>query len=129
MESLDMKVIVNWMDSYLEEFEASEVRFGSDLLWMRLSNGSNRHIPTRQVRLMEMTIKDNLPIIEECNIKVTIRWFDGYLREFKCCEFRFGTDNLYLKLTKSTAIYIPSRQVRWYSSNPESHENVKETSC
>lgn len=43
-------VTVRWFDGYLEEFEATEVRFGSDLLWMRLSNGKNRHIPLRTVR-------------------------------------------------------------------------------
>ena len=26
-------VTVRWFDGYLEEFEATEVRFGSDLLW------------------------------------------------------------------------------------------------
>jgi hypothetical protein len=47
-----MKTIVNvrWNDGYLEMFEVSEVRFGSDLLWMRLLDGNNRHIPLRQVR-------------------------------------------------------------------------------
>lgn len=44
------KVTVRWFDGYLEEFECSEVRFGSDLLWMRLVNSQNRHIPLRQVR-------------------------------------------------------------------------------
>jgi len=44
------KVTVRWFDGYLEDFEATEVRFGSDLLWMRLSNKTNRHIPLRQVR-------------------------------------------------------------------------------
>ena len=39
--------MVGW---YLEEFECSEVRFGSDLLFLRLESGSNRHIPLRQVR-------------------------------------------------------------------------------
>jgi hypothetical protein len=44
--------IVNarWFDGYLETFEATEVRFGSDLLWMRLKKGDNRHIPLRSVR-------------------------------------------------------------------------------
>jgi len=46
----DIKVNVRWFDGYLEEFEATEVRFGSDLLWMHLKNGSNRHVPLRQVR-------------------------------------------------------------------------------
>lgn len=44
------KVHVRWWDGYLETFEVEEVRFGSDLLWMRLSSGQNRHIPLRQVR-------------------------------------------------------------------------------
>lgn len=45
-----IKVNVRWNDGYLEVFDCSEVRFGSDLLWMRLSDGDNRHIPLRQVR-------------------------------------------------------------------------------
>lgn len=48
-------VNVRWYDGYLEELEATEVRFGSDLLWMRLENGSNRHIPLRQVRWFSVT--------------------------------------------------------------------------
>lgn len=43
-------VNVRWFDGYLERFECTEVRFGSDLLWMRLNDGDNRHIPTREVR-------------------------------------------------------------------------------
>ena len=38
-------VNVRWADGYLETFEATEVRFGSHLLWLRLADGSNRHIP------------------------------------------------------------------------------------
>ncbi len=44
------QVFVRWNDGYLEEFEVDEVRFGSDLLWLRLKDGVNRHIPLRQVR-------------------------------------------------------------------------------
>jgi len=40
-------VAVRWNDGMMERFECSEVRFGSDLLWMRLSDGGNRHIPYR----------------------------------------------------------------------------------
>jgi len=43
-------VNVRWFDGYLESFECQEVRFGSDLLWMRLSDNGNRHIPLREVR-------------------------------------------------------------------------------
>jgi hypothetical protein len=43
-------VNVRWFDGYLETFNASEVRFGSDLLWMRLVDGPNRQIPLRHVR-------------------------------------------------------------------------------
>ena len=49
------KVTVRWHDGYLEEFEATEVRFGSDLLWMRLKDGKNRHIPLRSVRWFGMS--------------------------------------------------------------------------
>ena len=44
------EVTVRWHDGYIEEFEADEVRFGSDLLWIRLTSGKNRHVPTRSVR-------------------------------------------------------------------------------
>lgn len=50
-----VKVNVRWWDGYLEEFEATEVRFGSDLLWMRLTTGQNRHVPTRHVRWYSTT--------------------------------------------------------------------------
>ena len=43
-------VHVRWQDGYLEMFVAAQVRFGSDLLWLRLGNGQNRHIPLRSVR-------------------------------------------------------------------------------
>jgi hypothetical protein len=48
-------VIINvrWFDGYLEAFECKsidDIRFGNALLWLRLSNGSNRHIPLNQVR-------------------------------------------------------------------------------
>jgi hypothetical protein len=48
-------VSVRWWDGYLEEFEATEVRFGCDLLWLRLTNGTNRHIPLRHVRWFSQT--------------------------------------------------------------------------
>lgn len=52
-------VTVRWFDSYLEEFEATEVRFGSDILFLRLSDGKNRHIPLRQVRWFSMSIESH----------------------------------------------------------------------
>lgn len=59
-EEVDRRVMANtvtvrWIDGYLEEFKAEEVRFGSDLLWMRLESGANRHIPLRSVRWFGMT--------------------------------------------------------------------------
>lgn len=48
-------VSVRWFDGYLEEFAATEVRFGSDLLFLRLKDGKNRHIPLRQVRWFGMS--------------------------------------------------------------------------
>ncbi len=48
-------VTVHWWDGYIEEFETTEVRFGSDMLFMRLSDGKNRHIPLREVRWFGMS--------------------------------------------------------------------------
>lgn len=49
------KVTVRWYDGYLEEFNCTEVRFGSDLLFLRLEDGKNRHIPLRSVRWFGMS--------------------------------------------------------------------------
>ena len=57
-------VNVRWYDGYLERFEASAVRFGSDLLWMRLTDGKNRHIPLRSVRWFSQTPESH-ELIEE----------------------------------------------------------------
>lgn len=43
-------VTVRWFDGYKEDFECSEVRCGSDYLWMRLYSGKDRWIPVKQVR-------------------------------------------------------------------------------
>lgn len=44
-------VNIRWFDGYLETFyEVTDVRHGSDLLWLVLATGQNRHIPLRQVR-------------------------------------------------------------------------------
>lgn len=52
-------VTVRWWDGYKEDFRATEVRFGSDLLWMRLENGNNRHIPLRMVRWFGTSIESH----------------------------------------------------------------------
>jgi hypothetical protein len=54
-------VTVRWFDGYLETFEGSEVRFGSDLLWIRLTNGKNRSIPLRSVRWFSNTPESHEP--------------------------------------------------------------------
>lgn len=61
------EIIINvrWHDGYLEEFKATEVRFGSDLLWMHLCNGSNRHIPLRSVRWFSITPESHEKLIKE----------------------------------------------------------------
>lgn len=52
-------ITVRWFDGYKEDFRATEVRFGSDLLWMRLEDGNNRHIPLRQVRWFGTSIESH----------------------------------------------------------------------
>lgn len=38
-------VTVRWLDGYMEQFEATEVRAGCALLWVRQTDGSERSIP------------------------------------------------------------------------------------
>lgn len=52
-------VSVRWFDGYMEEFEATEVRFGCDLLFLRLADGKNRHVPLRHVRWFGMSIESH----------------------------------------------------------------------
>ena len=51
----NIKVNVRCMDGYYESFDCIEVRFGLDLLWLRLNEGKNRHIPLRSVRWFSVT--------------------------------------------------------------------------
>ena len=53
------KVTVRWWDGYMEEFEATEVRFGCDLLFLRLVGGKNRQIPLRGVRWFGMSTESH----------------------------------------------------------------------
>lgn len=51
MENMKINVVtVRLFDGYKEDFHCTEIRFCADLLWMRLEDGTNRHIPLRQVR-------------------------------------------------------------------------------
>ena len=53
------RVNIRWFDGYREHFDVDEVRFGCDLLWMLLPNGSNRHIPLRSVRWFSIEPADH----------------------------------------------------------------------
>lgn len=56
------------------------------------------------------------------HITVNVRWFDGYLEVFNCSDIRFGSDLLWMRLTTGKNRHVPLRQVRWFSTYPESHE-------
>lgn len=56
---MDNKVNVRWWDGYREVFHASEVRFGAYLLWMRLDDGKNRHVPLQGVRWFSLSKEDH----------------------------------------------------------------------
>ena len=58
-EKMTQKVNVRWFDGYLEVFDCEDVRFGCDLLWLRLSDKSNRHIPLRNVRWFSLSIESH----------------------------------------------------------------------
>lgn len=60
METSKVNVVtVRWFDGYKEDFRATEVRFGNALLWMRLEDGTNRHIPLSQVRWFGTSIESH----------------------------------------------------------------------
>ncbi len=58
------------------------------------------------------------------NIKVNVRWMDGYYESFDCVEVRFGLDLLWLRLNEGKNRHIPLRSVRWFSVTPESRETT-----
>lgn len=58
-------VTVRWWDGYMETFDCTEVRFGCDLLWMRLADGKNRHIPLRHVRWFSLKQESHEPCCED----------------------------------------------------------------
>lgn len=60
-------------------------------------------------------------------VLVNVRWHDGYLETFEADEVRAGTDILWMRQTDGTNRHIPLRSVRWYSTDPESHEIRRET--
>jgi hypothetical protein len=70
-------VTVRWWDGYLETFDCIESRFGSDLLWMRLSSGQNRHIPTRHIRWYSIIPESHEGISKEIINTVNISTIDA----------------------------------------------------
>ena len=57
-------VAVRWKDGYFEDFNCAEVRFGGELLWLRLDSGQNRHVPLINVRWYSVTPESHEPIKE-----------------------------------------------------------------
>lgn len=57
---------------------------------------------------------------------VNVRWFDGYFERFECSEVRFGCVLLWMRLNDGKNRHIPLENVRWFSLNPESHEEAKD---
>jgi len=56
---------------------------------------------------------------------VNVRWFDGYLEVFECKKVRFGSHLLWLKLSSGKNRHIPLANVRWFSTDPDSKEQVR----
>ena len=55
-------------------------------------------------------------------IIVNVRWFDGYLETFEAIQVRFGNSLLWMRLKGGSNRHIPLNEVRWFSTDPESHE-------
>lgn len=71
--------------------------------------------------------EDNVCNHKQKIITVNVRWGDGYLETFEASEVRFGRDLLWIRLINGPNRHIPLREVRWFSTNPESHEMVDTT--
>lgn len=58
----------------------------------------------------------------EAKTIVNVRWFDGYLEVFECSQVRQGGQILWMRLANGQNRTIPLwGNVRWFSTNPESH--------
>ena len=44
--------------------------------------------------------------------KITVRWNDGFKRDFKPIQHQFGSDYLWMKFADGKEEWIPTRQVR-----------------
>ncbi|MDR0918983.1 MAG: hypothetical protein LBM93_06990 [Oscillospiraceae bacterium] len=60
------------------------------------------------------------------NNVVTVRWWDGYIETFEVNEVRAGAYLLWMRLTNGKNRYVPINQVRWYSLEVESHQEISE---
>lgn len=47
---MNYEVSVRWLDGYFESFNAKQIRISKSLIWLRLKNGNNRHIPLINLR-------------------------------------------------------------------------------
>ena len=45
-------------------------------------------------------------------MKITVRWNDGFKRDFEPIEHQFGSDYLWMKFVGGKEEWIPTRQVR-----------------
>lgn len=48
-------------------------------------------------------------------IKITVRWWDGFKRDYLVTDYQFGSDYIWLKLGDGKEKWIPTRHVRWVS--------------
>lgn len=50
--------------------------------------------------------------------RITVRWFDGFKRTYDITEYEPGSDYLWIQNSNSSEMWIPTRQVRWFSPDP-----------
>ena len=60
------------------------------------------------------------------SILVNVRWMDGCLEVFECSQVRQGGYLLWMRLTNGQNRNLPLWQVRWFSTDPESHSYSKD---
>jgi hypothetical protein len=62
---------------------------------------------------------------ESSVVIVNVRWWDGYLEVFEAVQVRQGAHILWMRLSNGQNRTIPLLQVRWFSTDPESHAQNK----
>jgi hypothetical protein len=87
---------------------------------MKVINGRRRLKMENAVKLQKLCPPMEFIIVNVC-------WWDGYLEVFECSHVRQGGYILWMRLSNGQNRNIPltGGNVRWFSTDPESHASLQ----